>query len=175
MKKFNKKTIAKLIDHTDIRREAKAKDIKQLCQEAKEYGFRSVCVRPRWVRFAKNQLKGTKMKLIKSAGIILIMFAQLLTLAGCQQKADSTSLAPLVKPQGTVIPFDSDRWAFVGSATVEDYLGEQAAHLGIIEEGKFINFGISTSHRLPIIKYFFKFILLIASIKSFSNKISQLI
>ena len=63
MKKLNKKTIAKLIDHTDIRREAKAKDIKQLCQEAKEYGFRSVCVRPKWVRFAKKQLKGTKIKI----------------------------------------------------------------------------------------------------------------
>jgi deoxyribose-phosphate aldolase len=63
MKKLNKKTIAKFIDHTDIRREAKAKDIKQLCQEAKEYGFRSVCVRPKWVKFARKQLKGTKIKI----------------------------------------------------------------------------------------------------------------
>lgn len=63
MKNMNKKNIAKLIDHTNIKREAKAKDIKQLCQEAKEYGFRSVCVRPKWVKFAKKQLKGTKIKI----------------------------------------------------------------------------------------------------------------
>jgi len=63
MEKLNKKTIAKFIDHTDIRRDAKAKDIKQLCQEAKEYSFRSVCVRPKWVKFAKKRLKGTKIKI----------------------------------------------------------------------------------------------------------------
>jgi deoxyribose-phosphate aldolase len=60
MMKFNKKNVAKLIDHTDIRLKATSKDIKKLCDEAKEYGFRSVCVRSKWVKFAKNQLKGTK-------------------------------------------------------------------------------------------------------------------
>ena len=63
MKNLNKKNIANLIDHTNIKRGAKAKDIKQLCQEAKEYGFRSVCVRPKWVKFAKKQLEGTKIKI----------------------------------------------------------------------------------------------------------------
>ncbi|UZE93140.1 MAG: deoxyribose-phosphate aldolase [Candidatus Nealsonbacteria bacterium] len=63
MKKLNKKNIAKIIDHTNIRIDASIKDIKKLCQEAKEYGFRSVCVRPKWVRLAKKQLKGTKIKI----------------------------------------------------------------------------------------------------------------
>lgn len=63
MKKLNKKNIAKIVDHTNIRITAKAKDIEKLCQEAKEYGFRSVCVRPRWVKFAKKKLRGTKIKI----------------------------------------------------------------------------------------------------------------
>jgi len=32
--------IAKIIDHTNIREDASAEDIKKTCQEAKIYGFR---------------------------------------------------------------------------------------------------------------------------------------
>lgn len=64
MKKINKKNIARIIDHTNIKLEAKAKDIKKTCQEAKQYGFRSVCVNPKWVRLAKKQLEGTKVKIV---------------------------------------------------------------------------------------------------------------
>ncbi len=63
MKKLDKKAIAKIIDHTNIKLTATAKDIKKLCQEAKQYGFRSVCVRPKWVKLAKKELKGTKIKI----------------------------------------------------------------------------------------------------------------
>jgi deoxyribose-phosphate aldolase len=56
--------IAKIIDHTNIRSTATAKDIKKTCQEAKKYGFRGVCVKPEWVKLVKKELKGTDIKVI---------------------------------------------------------------------------------------------------------------
>lgn len=38
-------------------------DIIKTCKEAKEYGFRGVCVRPEWIKLASKELKGTKIKL----------------------------------------------------------------------------------------------------------------
>jgi len=58
------KNIAKIIDHTNIRKDATADDIKKTCQEAKIYGFRGVCVRPEWVKLVKKELKGTNIKTI---------------------------------------------------------------------------------------------------------------
>jgi deoxyribose-phosphate aldolase len=56
--------IAKFIDHTNIKREAKKEDILKTCQEAKEYGFRGVCVRPEWVKLVSKELKGTGIKTV---------------------------------------------------------------------------------------------------------------
>ena len=58
------KNIAKVIDHTNIRLTATAKDIKKTCQEAKEYGFRGVCVNPEWIKLVKKELKGTNIKVV---------------------------------------------------------------------------------------------------------------
>lgn len=43
-----------LIDHTLLKPTATAGEIKKLCQEAKVYGFWSVCVNPVWVKLAKE-------------------------------------------------------------------------------------------------------------------------
>lgn len=59
-----KKNILKTIDNTDIRIDAQVRDIKKLCEEAKIYGFRGVCVRPKWVKLAKKELEGTKIKIV---------------------------------------------------------------------------------------------------------------
>jgi deoxyribose-phosphate aldolase len=56
--------IAKIIDHTNIKPNATAEDIKKTCQEAKTYGFRGVCVNPEWVKLVKNELKGTNIKTV---------------------------------------------------------------------------------------------------------------
>ena len=58
------KNIAKIIDHTNIDQKAKTKDIKKTCEEAKKYGFRGVCVNPKWVKLVNSELKGTKIKTI---------------------------------------------------------------------------------------------------------------
>jgi deoxyribose-phosphate aldolase len=58
------KNIAKIIDHTNINLRATAKDIKKTCQEAKKYGFRGVCVIPKWVKLVKKEVEGTDIKIV---------------------------------------------------------------------------------------------------------------
>jgi len=58
------KDIAKIIDHTNIKKEAKRGDIIKTCREAKKYGFRGVCVNPQWVKLVKKELEGTDIKVV---------------------------------------------------------------------------------------------------------------
>ncbi len=51
--------MAKYIDHTLLKPEATAAQIKKLCAEAKEYGFASVCVNSRFVRLVSRELRGS--------------------------------------------------------------------------------------------------------------------
>src|SRR6476660_8764923 len=50
---------ASLIDHTLLKPDATDAEIKQLCQEAAQYHFASVCVNPTWVRVSACNLKGS--------------------------------------------------------------------------------------------------------------------
>lgn len=54
--------LASYIDHTLLKPDCTLDAIKQLCEEAKEYGFSAVCVPPYFVGQAKSALKGTKVK-----------------------------------------------------------------------------------------------------------------
>lgn len=56
--------IARVIDHTNIKKDVKKKDIKRTCQEAKDFDFRGVCINPRWVKLANKELKGTDIKVV---------------------------------------------------------------------------------------------------------------
>jgi len=58
------KNLAKMIDHTNIKEDAKKEDILKTCQEAKQYGFRGVCVRLKWIKLVSKELKGTGIKTI---------------------------------------------------------------------------------------------------------------
>lgn len=51
--------IAALIDHTLLRADATADDIKRLCEEARTYRFASVCVNSSRVALARSLLKGS--------------------------------------------------------------------------------------------------------------------
>ncbi|WP_066049818.1 deoxyribose-phosphate aldolase [Robertmurraya korlensis] len=53
------KEIAKMIDHTLLKAEATKEQVEQLCAEAKEYRFASVCVNPTWVSYVSELLQGT--------------------------------------------------------------------------------------------------------------------
>jgi deoxyribose-phosphate aldolase len=65
------KDIAQYIDHTLLKPEATKQQIEKLCQEAKQYGFYSVCVNPIWVKEAANQLKNSNVKVCTVIGFPL--------------------------------------------------------------------------------------------------------
>lgn len=51
--------IASFIDHTLLKPEASEADVLKVCAEAAEYGFKSVCVNPIWVKTVTTALKGS--------------------------------------------------------------------------------------------------------------------
>lgn len=53
---------AKYMDHTVLKPETTRETVKRFCDEAKEYGFASVCINPTHVAFVADQLKGTGVK-----------------------------------------------------------------------------------------------------------------
>ena len=56
----DEKELASRIDHTLLGATITSEQIKQLCEEAKTYGFHAVSVNPRWVALAAEQLHGSK-------------------------------------------------------------------------------------------------------------------
>lgn len=64
--------LAGIIDHTNLKPQAGGRDIKNLCEEAKRYGFHSVCVNPVNVWAAKNLfLKNTDVLVCSVCGFPL--------------------------------------------------------------------------------------------------------
>ena len=63
--------IAALIDHTLLKPQATAADIRRLCQEARRYGFAAVCVNPYWVTLAASELAGSSVHVAAVAGFPL--------------------------------------------------------------------------------------------------------
>ncbi|BAP39351.1 deoxyribose-phosphate aldolase [Metamycoplasma canadense] len=49
----------KLIDHTFLSQSGTTKDIDKLIDEAKKYNFKSVCIAPSYIKYAKEALKNT--------------------------------------------------------------------------------------------------------------------
>ncbi|MDQ5923159.1 MAG: deoxyribose-phosphate aldolase, partial [Bacillota bacterium] len=67
---MNKK-IANMIDHTILKATATKDDVVKLCNEAKEYGFFSVCINPANIELAKEELKGSNVKVCTVIGFPL--------------------------------------------------------------------------------------------------------
>lgn len=63
--------MAKLIDHTLLKPAATSEEIIKLCQEAKQFGFATVCINPTYVKLAKEQLQGTPVKVCTVVGFPL--------------------------------------------------------------------------------------------------------
>jgi len=63
--------IAKYIDHTILKPDATADDIKKLCAEAREMGFAAVCINPVWVKLAARELMGEKVEVCSVVGFPL--------------------------------------------------------------------------------------------------------
>lgn len=62
---------ATYIDHTLLKADATKAEIMELCQEAKQYGFASVCVNPTWVKTAAAELEGSPVKVCTVIGFPL--------------------------------------------------------------------------------------------------------
>ena len=63
--------LAKYIDHTALKADTGHAAIEKLCQEAREYGFMSVCVNPTWVATAQSLLAGSDVKVCTVIGFPL--------------------------------------------------------------------------------------------------------
>ncbi len=68
---MEKTLIASKIEHTNLKPEATIDDIIKLCDEAKKYNFFGVCVNSQYVCFAKEQLKGSRCKIVTVVGFPL--------------------------------------------------------------------------------------------------------
>ncbi|SHG95855.1 deoxyribose-phosphate aldolase [Anaerosphaera aminiphila DSM 21120] len=63
--------INRVIDHTLLKPEASRVQIKKLCEEALKYNFKSVCINPYWVSYAKEILKNTEVLVCTVVGFPL--------------------------------------------------------------------------------------------------------
>ena len=63
--------MARFIDHTLLKPEATAAEIDQLCREAEQYHFASVCINPTWVKRAAENLRGTSVPVCTVIGFPL--------------------------------------------------------------------------------------------------------
>jgi deoxyribose-phosphate aldolase len=65
------KDIAKYIDHTLLRPDATFDQVTKLCQEARDFGFASVCVNPCYVKHSAGLLRGSPVKVCTVIGFPL--------------------------------------------------------------------------------------------------------
>jgi deoxyribose-phosphate aldolase len=64
-------SVAQLIDHTLLKPDATARELEQLCREAAEHRFATVCVNPAWVRLCAARLRGTPVGVCSVVGFPL--------------------------------------------------------------------------------------------------------
>lgn len=77
---------SKLFDHTILRADATLDAVKKICDEAREYGFMSVCVNSYYTSCAAELLKGTDIKVCTVVGFPLGQMA-------ARAKAAETAIA----------------------------------------------------------------------------------
>ncbi len=63
--------VASRIDHTILNPEATKEEVRAKCAEAREYNFASVCINPIFVELAKEELKGSSVKVCTVIGFPL--------------------------------------------------------------------------------------------------------
>ena len=63
--------IASMIDHTLLKPDATRHDIEELCREAAQFEFATVCVNPAWVALAAQRLAGTRVGVCSVVGFPL--------------------------------------------------------------------------------------------------------
>jgi deoxyribose-phosphate aldolase len=61
-------SLARMIDHTLLKPEATKQQVEELCSEAKQYGFASVCINPSFVKLCAQLLRDTSVKVCTVIG-----------------------------------------------------------------------------------------------------------
>jgi deoxyribose-phosphate aldolase len=64
-------SVASMIDHTLLKPDATRKDIDELCREAAQFGFATVCVNPTWVATARADLASSAVGVCSVVGFPL--------------------------------------------------------------------------------------------------------
>lgn len=100
--------VAQLIDHTILNADATDADIKKICLEAKEYNFKTVCIQPTWINYAKELLEGTDVGITTVIGFPL----------GANATEIKVAEAELAVDQGAS---DVDMVINIGALKSEDY------------------------------------------------------
>ncbi len=70
-KKISGAELARMIDHTLLKPDATPVEVENLCREALENGFASVCINPSFVMIAKEKLTGSPVKVCAVVGFPL--------------------------------------------------------------------------------------------------------
>jgi len=65
---LTKEQLARLIDHTLLKPSATKDDIRRLCEEAKTYGFWSVCINPFYVKLTADILRNSDVRICSVVG-----------------------------------------------------------------------------------------------------------
>ncbi len=115
--------IAKMIDHTLLKADATKEMIINLCQEAKEYNFKSVCINPVWVKQAKEELRDSQVEVCTVIGFPLGATATAV-------KAFETEQA--IKDGATEV----DMVINIGALKGKDYETVQADISAVVEKAK---------------------------------------
>ena len=71
MAELTKEKLVKMIDHTELSAHSGGKKIINLCDEARVFGFYSVCINPAYTRLASERLEGSGVKVCTVAGFPL--------------------------------------------------------------------------------------------------------
>ncbi|MGA2093286.1 MAG: deoxyribose-phosphate aldolase [Sedimentisphaerales bacterium] len=101
----NATELAGVLDHTLLKPEATSAQIKQLCDEAKHYGFHTVFTNPRWTPVVANLLHGTQ---VAVGGVVSFPFgndftkikvaqARELTMAGADEIDMVADIAAIIE------------------------------------------------------------------------------
>ncbi len=69
--RMDAESLAQMIDHTILKPDASRADVEQLCREAVEHEFFSVCVNSAWVPLARDLVRGSNVKVCAVVGFPL--------------------------------------------------------------------------------------------------------
>ncbi len=98
-----------LIDHTNLKQNATAEDIKKLCAEAREYHFKTVAINSCWTALAHKELEGSGVGITTCIGFPLGACSTAAKVAEAKQAvADKTTEIDMVINGGHLVAGDDD-------------------------------------------------------------------